>query len=115
MLPTKKSVQDDNNNNYNSCVVLYPKMSSRRCTISKVPRDNFVQKYRETIFLMYYIDLRSTTKWKQRSTDKDTTSKLQHSKTLTLKKEVKQRSFTLSTNIQTTQLTLSNAPTQDET
>ena len=50
-------------------------MSSLRCTISKTTEGKFVQKI-ETIFLCY-IHVQSTTKRKQqRSTDKDTTSKL---------------------------------------
>ena len=50
----------------------------------------------------------------QRLTDKDTTSKLKHSRALTLKTTVKQYHFTLCTSIQTIQLTLSNIHTQEE-
>ena len=37
------------NNNNNSYIALYHKMSSQRCTISKSTEGQFVQKYRETI------------------------------------------------------------------
>ena len=74
------------------------------------------KKYRETIKKMYYIYIQLASKRKQqRSTDKDTTSRLEHFKTTYTDKKVKQYSFTLSTNIQTIQLTLSNIHTQDET
>ena len=53
----------------------------------KSTEGQFVQKYREIFFLMYYIYIQSTTKRKQqRSAEKDTTSKLKHSKPLALKK-----------------------------
>ena len=79
-----------NNSNNNSYIVVYPKMSSWHCTISKVPRDNWYKNKEKQISKLYCVYLQSTSKRKQqRWTDKDTTTKLQHSKPLTLKTKSK--------------------------
>ena len=72
---------NNNNNNDNSYIALCPKMSSRSCTRSKSRERQFVQKIQRNIFFDV-IYMQSTTKRKQqRSTDKDTRSKLKYSKT----------------------------------
>ena len=70
-------------------------MNSGRCTISKVPRNNLYKKTEKSfLLLMCYIYIQSTTKRKQqRSTDKDTTSKLKHSQSVTLKKNIVKHYF----------------------
>ena len=68
---------------------------------AKLQRNNYLTK-------MYKIYIQSTDKRKQQpSTDKDTTSELKHLQTLTLKKKANSILSLLSTNAQTTQLTLS--------
>ena len=68
----------------------------------KTPEGRFVQKYGETLRTTSkkkinkkkcYIHIQSKTRRKQRSTGKDTTSKLKHSKPVTMKKEISKAVF----------------------
>ena len=76
----------------------------------KRTEEQFVQKYKKTFCLKYFMYMQSTNKRKQQhSTDKDTTCKLEYSPKIR-----KQYPFPLFKNIQTIQLPLSDIHTQDE-
>ena len=75
-------------NNDHSYIALCPKMSSRRCTIPKIPRYNLCKNAKKQLKKNHTINNQSK---QQRSTDKDTASILKHSKPLTLKKKKKRK------------------------
>ena len=81
---------DNNNDNNNNLYSAVHKNELTALYDIKGTEGQFIQKYRQTIFLMYYVHIHPTTERKQQhSTDKDTTSKLKHSTPLTLREKKK--------------------------